>query len=149
MDKTLFAGYSEEQRLQMLKDNCERPLEDYGYDKPLSKDQLKSVKDRLSSASVELHDVQEEKKQADSEFNEKIKGLKGTIAEQVKQLKTRTTYTCELCFEFLFRDEGKVGIYNKDGQLISERPATIKEMREPENMFRQVGPLGRKTGTDE
>lgn len=144
MDKQLFAEYSDEQRLQMLKDNCEKLLEDYGYDKPLSKDQLKSVKDKLSSASVELHDVQEEKKQADSEFNERIKNLKGTIAEQVKQLKTRTTYTCELCFEFLFREEGKVGVYNKDGILVEERPATLKEMREPENMFRQQ----MKTGTN-
>jgi hypothetical protein len=144
MDKQIFSEYSEEQRLQLLKDNCEKLLEDYGYDKPLSKDQLKAVKDKLSSASVELHDVQEEKKQADSEFNERIKNLKGTIAEQVKQLKTRTTYTCELCFEFLFREEAKVGIFNKDGILIEERPATLKEMREPENMFRQQ----MKTGTN-
>lgn len=128
----------------MLKDNCEKLLEDYGYDKPLSKEQLKSIKDKLSSASVELHDVQEEKKQADSEFNQQIKELKGTIAEQVKQLKTRTTYTCELCFEFLFRDERKVGVYNKDGQLVYERAATLKELREPENMFSTM----KKTGTD-
>ena len=111
MDKHLFAEYSEEQRLQMLKDNCNRLLEDYGYDKPLSKEQLKAIKDKLSSASISLADVQEEKKQTDSEFNEQIKNLKGTIAEQVKQLKTRTTDTCELCFEFLFREEAKVGIF--------------------------------------
>ena len=144
MDKVLFTEYSEEQRLQMLKDNCDKLLEDYGYDKPLSKDQLKAVKDRISSVAVELHDVQEEKKEADKEFNDRIKDLKGSMAEQVKQLKTRTTYTCELCFEFLFREEAKVGVYNKDGHLISERTATIKEMREPENMFRSQP----KTGTN-
>ena len=147
MDKRLFEGYSEEQRLQMLKDNCNRPLEDYGYEKPLSKDQLKAVKDKLSSASVELHDVREEKKEADTEFNDRIKNLKSTIAEQVKQLKNRTTYTCELCFEFLFRDEKKVGIYNKDGELIEERQATLKELREFEDMFKQTP--SRKTGTND
>ena len=148
MDKNLYQGYSEEQRLQMLKDNCNKLLEDYGYDKPLSKDQLKSVKDKLSSASVELHDVQEEKKEADSDFNERIKNLKGTIAEQVKQLKTRTAYTCELCFEFLSREERKIGVYNKDGILIEERPATLKELRDPDDMFRQ-SPIARKTGTND
>lgn len=148
MDKKLFQEYSEEQRLQMLKDNCNKMLEDYGYDKPLSKDQLKAVKDRLSSASVELHDVQEEKKEADSGFNDRIKSLKGTIAEQVKQLKDRTSYTCEQCFEFLFREEKKVGVYNKDGILIEERAATLKELREPEDMFRQA-PIARKTGTND
>ena len=143
MDKQLFAEYSDEQRLQMLKDNCNKLLEDYGYDKPLSKDQLKAIKDKLSSASISLADVQEEKKQADSEFNEQIKNLKGTIAEQVKQLKNRTTYTCELCFEVIDYDEKKVGIYNREGILIEERPAKLNELREPRNMFAQ------KTGTND
>lgn len=146
MDKQLFAEYSDEQRLQMLKDNSNRLLEDYGYDKPLSKEQLKVIKDKLSSASISLHDVQEEKKQADSEFNEKIKDLKGTIAEQVKQLKNRTTYTCELCFEIIDYDESKVGVYNKEGLLVEERPATLKELREPRNMFAQD--INKKTGTN-
>lgn len=144
MDKNLFQEYPEEQRLQMLKDNCSKLLEDYGYDKPLSKEQLKAVKDRLSSAAISLHDVEEEKREADKEFNDRIKDFKGTIANSVKELKSRTTYTCELCFEFLDRQERKVGVYNKDGLLIEERPATLKELREPEDMFRQ----SRKTGTD-
>ena len=147
MDKQLFAEYSDEQRLQMLKDNCNKLLDDYGYDKPLSKDQLKAIKDKLSSASISLADVQEEKKQADSEFNEQIKNLKGTIAEQVKQLKTRTTYTCELCFEVIDYDEKKVGIYNKDGLLVEERPAKLNELREPRNMFAQDST--KKTGTND
>lgn len=145
MDKQLFTGYSDEQRLQMLKDNCERAIDDYGYDKPLDKDQLKAVKDRLSSASVSLHDVQEEKKEVDKEYNDKIKDYKASIADAVKQLKTRTTYTCEQCFEFIDHDEKRVGIYNRDGLLIEERPATLKELREPRNMFAD----NRKTGTND
>lgn len=144
IEKKLFQEYSEEKRLQMLKDNCNKMLEEYGYEKPLSKDQLKTLKDKLSSASVNLHDVQEEKKEADKGYNDQIKDLKGTIADSVKQLKTRTTYTCELCFEFLFRDERKIGVYNKDGVLIEERPASLKELREPDDMFRQQI----KTGTN-
>lgn len=144
MEKKLFQEYSEEKRLQMLKDNCNKMLEEYGYEKPLSKDQLKTLKDKISSASVGLHDVQEEKKAADKDFNEQIKDFKATIADGVKQLKTRTTYTCELCFEFLFRDERKIGVYNKDGILIEERPASLKEMREPDDMFRQQT----RTGTN-
>lgn len=144
IEKKLFQEYSEEKRLQMLKDNCNKMLEEYGYEKPLSKDQLKTLKDKLSSASVNLHDVQEEKKEVDKGYNDQIKDLKGTIADSVKQLKTRTTYTCELCFEFLFRDERKIGVYNKDGVLIEERPASLKELREPDDMFRQQ----MKTGTN-
>ena len=143
MEKVLFQDYSPEERLEMLQNNCEKVLEDYGYEKPLSKDQLKAIKDKLSSASVSLHDVQEEKKEADKEFNEQIKNFKGTIAESVKQLKTRTTYTCEQCFELIDYDEKKVGIYNREGILIEERPAKLNELREPRNMFAQ------KTGTND
>ena len=143
MEKVLFQDYSPEERLEMLQNNCDRVIEDYGYEKPLSKDQLKAIKDKLSSASVSLHDVQEEKKEADKEFNEQIKNFKGTIAESVKQLKTRTTYTCEQCFELIDYDEKKVGIYNREGFLIEERPAKLNELREPRNMFAQ------KTGTND
>lgn len=143
MEKSLFQDYSPEQRLEMLQNNCDKVIEDYGYEKPLSKDQLKAIKDKLSSASVSLHDVQEEKKEADKEFNEQIKNFKGTIAESVKQLKTRTTYTCEQCFELIDYDEKKVGIYNREGILVEERPAKLNELREPRNMFAQ------KTGTND
>lgn len=143
MEKVLFQDYSPEERLEMLQNNCDKVIEDYGYEKPLSKDQLKAIKDKLSSASVSLHDVQEEKKEADKEFNEQIKNFKGTIAESVKQLKTRTTYTCEQCFELIDYDEKKVGIYNREGILIEERPAKLNELREPRNMFAQ------KTGTND
>ena len=143
MEKLLFQDYSPEERLEMLQNNCDKVIEDYGYEKPLSKDQLKAIKDKLSSASVSLHDVQEEKKEADKEFNEQIKNFKGTIAESVKQLKTRTTYTCEQCFELIDYNEKKVGIYNREGILVEERPAKLNELREPRNMFAQ------KTGTND
>ena len=143
MEKLLFQDYSPEERLEMLQNNCDKVIEDYGYEKPLSKDQLKAIKDKLSSASVSLHDVQEEKKEADKEFNEQIKNFKGTIAESVKQLKTRTTYTCEQCFELIDYNEKKVGVYNREGILVEERPAKLNELREPRNMFAQ------KTGTND
>ena len=144
MEKHLFADYSEQDRLQMLQDNCSKVLEDYGYNKPLSQEQFKAIKDKLSSASVSLHDVQEEKKAVDAGYAEQIKSLKGIIADQVRQLKTRSTYTCERCFEVIDYDEKKVGVYTKEGVLIEERAATLMELREPKNMF--ASEL-KKTGT--
>ena len=138
MEKRLFVNYTAEDRLQMLQDNCTKPLEEYGYNKPLTKEQLKDIKDQLSSAAMTLHDVQEEKAEADKEFNSRIKELKGSIAEHVKKLKSRTTYTCGQCFEFLDREERKVGIYDRDGNLVDERAATMKELSEPDNMFAQM-----------
>lgn len=137
MDKLLFQDVSPEERLQMLKDNCENLLEDYNYDKPLSADQIRVIKDKISGAAVDLNDVQNEKKDADKQFNDRIKSIKSIIAENVKQLKERKTFACELCFQFIDYEEGMAYIYNKDGQLVEEpRMATQKELRGPKNMFR-------------
>jgi len=147
MDKILFKEYSEEQRLQMLNDNCSKRLEDYGYDKPLSADQVKQLKDKITSCVKELRKVKAEKKEIMKGFAEQISKLDKTIETASEEEEKRTTYACETCFEFFFREERKIGIYNKDGILIDERDATLKELREPDDMFRQVPPT-RKTGTN-
>ena len=148
MDKHLFQEYSDEQRLAMLKDNCVKQLEDYGYEKPLSKDQVKQLKDKITSSVNELRKVKAEKKEVLKGYTEQISKLDKIIDSSSEELEKRTTYTCELCFEFLFREERKVGVYNKEGILIEERPATLKELREPDDMFRQVPPT-RKNGTND
>ena len=147
MDKKLFQGYSEEQRLQMLNDNCNKRLEDYGYDKPLSADQVKQLKDKIASCVKELRKVKAEKKEVMKGYTEQISKLDKAIETASEEEEKRTTYACETCFEFLFREERKVGIYNKEGILIDERPANLKELREPDDMFRQVPPT-RKEGTN-
>ena len=144
MDKRLFQEYSDEQRLEMLRDNCEKVLPDYGYDKPLSEEQVKQLKDKIASCVKELRKVKAEKKEVLKGYTEQISKLDKTIETASEEEESRTTYTCETCFEFLFREEGKVGVYNKDGVLVDERPATIKEMREPKNMFARE----MKTGTN-
>lgn len=146
MDKQLFTEYSEEQRLQMLKDNSNKLLEDYGYEKPLSKEQVKQLKDKIASQVTELRKVKAEKKEVTKGYNEQISKLDKSIDSASEELEKRTTYTSELCFEFIDYDEKKVGIYNKDGLLIEERPANLKELREPRNMFAEEY---KKTGTND
>ena len=131
----------------MLNDNCSKRLEDYGYDKPLSADQVKQLKDKITSCVKELRKVKAEKKEIMKGFAEQISKLDKTIETASEEEEKRTTYACETCFEFFFREERKIGIYNKDGILIDERDATLKELREPDDMFRQVPPT-RKTGTN-
>ena len=147
MDKHLFTEYSDEQRLQMLKDNSNRLLEDYGYEKPLSPEQVKSLKDKIASQVSELRKIKAEKKEVVKGYTEQITKLDKSIDSASEELEKRTTYTSELCFEFIDYDEKRVGIYNKDGLLIEERPANLKELREPRNMFAQLPQ--QKTGTND
>ena len=147
MERHLFTEYSDEQRLQMLKDNSNRLLEDYGYEKPLSPEQVKSLKDKIASQVSELRKVKAEKKEVMKDYNAQISKLDKSIDSASEELEKRTTYTSELCFEFIDYDEKRVGIYNKDGLLIEERPANLKELREPRNMFAQD--FTKKTGTND
>ena len=147
MERHLFTEYSDEQRLQMLKDNSNRLLEDYGYEKPLSPEQVKSLKDKIASQVSELRKVKAEKKEVVKGYNAQISKLDKSIDSASEELEKRTTYTSELCFEFIDYDEKRVGIYNKDGLLIEERPANLKELREPRNMFAQD--FTKKTGTND
>lgn len=147
MERHLFTEYSDEQRLQMLKDNSNRLLEDYGYEKPLSPEQVKSLKDKIASQVSELRKVKAEKKEVVKGYTEQISKLDKSIDSASEELEKRTTYTSELCFEFIDYDEKRVGIYNKDGLLIEERPANLKELREPRNMFAQD--VTKKTGTND
>ena len=147
MERHLFTEYSDEQRLQMLKDNSNRLLEDYGYEKPLSPEQVKSLKDKIASQVSELRKIKAEKKEVVKGYTEQITKLDKSIDSASEELEKRTTYTSELCFEFIDYDEKRVGIYNKDGLLIEERPANLKELREPRNMFAQLPQ--QKTGTND
>ena len=147
MERHLFTEYSDEQRLQMVKDNSNRLLEDYGYEKPLSPEQVKSLKDKIASQVSELRKVKAEKKEVVKGYTEQISKLDKSIDSASEELEKRTTYTSELCFEFIDYDEKRVGIYNKDGLLIEERPANLKELREPRNMFAQLPQ--QKTGTND
>ena len=147
MERYLFTEYSDEQRLQMLKDNSNRLLEDYGYEKPLSPEQVKSLKDKIASQVSELRKVKAERKEVVKGYTEQISKLDKSIDPASEELEKRTTYPSELCFEFIDYDEKRVGIYNKDGLLIEERPANLKELREPRNMFAQD--VTKKTGTND
>ena len=107
---------------------------------------MKQLKDKIASQVTELRKVKAEKKEVTKGYNEQISKLDKSIDSASEELEKRTTYTSELCFEFIDYDEKKVGIYNKDGLLIEERPANLKELREPRNMFAEEY---KKTGTND
>lgn len=143
MEKVLFQDYSPEERLEMLQNNCDKVLEDYGYEKPLSQEQVKQLKDKITSHVNELRKVKAEKKEVVKGYTEQISKLEKSVDTASEELEKRTTYTCEQCFELIDYDEKKVGIYNREGILIEERAAKLNELREPRNMFAQ------KTGTND
>lgn len=148
MDKKIFQEHTDEQRLQMLKDNASSLLEDYGYEKPLTdqqvKDLMKDLKNKIANCVSELRKEKLNKSREMKAYTERIKDLEKTLDTSSEELEKRTTYACELCYEIIDYDEKMVGIYNKDGILVDERTATLKELGTTRNMFAEQ----KKTGTN-
>lgn len=132
MEKLLFQDMSAGERLQMLMDNCidGKPIDGYSYQKELTKEQMQNAKDVLAAAAIQLHKIQEDKKEADKQFNEQIKQQKKLVESKMEMIEQHSTLAVETVYPLIYKEEQKVGIYNRDGVLVDERKATLQEMRE-------------------
>lgn len=116
----------------MLMDNCidGKPIDGYSYQKELTKEQMQNAKDVLAAAAIQLHKIQEDKKEADKQFNEQIKQQKKLVESKMEMIEQHSTLAVETVYPLIYKEEQKVGIYNRDGVLVDERKATLQEMRE-------------------
>lgn len=61
MEKALFQDYPEKQRRSMLEDNADK-VEEIGYMKPFTPEEMEGMKDDLSKVVIGINDIEEEKK---------------------------------------------------------------------------------------
>lgn len=141
MDKVLFQEYPDGQRRQMLEDNCDK-VEELGYMKPFSSDQLLAMKDRLSEVSITINDIEVEKKAQVALYKAQIKPLAEERRTLLDNIRNRAEHVKENCFKFVDQEAGEVGYYSADGVLIESRPIRQDERQ------KTIMSLGRKTGTD-
>ena len=150
MDKVLFAEYSAQERKNMLSDNADS-MEEVGYMKPFSSDEMETMKDRLSKVVIDINDIEEEKKTANDEFKLRKKPLETEKQTLLENIKNKSEYVVEDCYKFIDHEEGMVGMYNSEGQLIESRP--IRPDERQITMFGQLRTSEKKasskTGTND
>lgn len=125
----------------MLEDNCDK-VEELGYMKPFSSDQLLAMKDRLSEVSITINDIEVEKKAQVALYKAQIKPLAEERRTLLDNIRNRAEHVKENCFKFVDQEAGEVGYYSADGVLIESRPIRQDERQ------KTIMSLGRKTGTD-
>lgn len=125
----------------MLEDNCDK-VEELGYMKPFSSDQLLAMKDRLSEVSITINDIEVEKKAQVALYKAQIKPLSEERRTLLDNIRNRAEHVKENCFKFVDQEAGEVGYYSADGILIESRPIRQDERQ------KTIMSLGRKTGTD-
>lgn len=130
------------QREAFLKDNCDA-CEQKGYMKPYTPEELQGHKEKLANVSIEIAEIEAEKRVVDAEFKGRLKPLKESRSAMVSNIKSKAEYVNEICYRFTDQEARMTGYYNKEGKLIESRPATADELQT--TIFSAV----RKTGTDD
>ncbi|MDR1454938.1 MAG: hypothetical protein LBJ01_04740 [Tannerella sp.] len=116
------------QREAFLKDNCDR-VEEKGYMKAYTPEELQGHKESLANLSIQIDEVEDEKKASATHFKAQLDPLVARRKEIVKNIRQKAEYVSEICYKFIDRDERQTGYYNADGDLIEMRPATVDELQ--------------------
>lgn len=127
--KTLGTEYTElNERKLFLKDNCDA-VETMGYMKQFDPEQISQMKNDLSEISIEINDIEEEKKAASALFKIQLDPLNEQRKELLKGIKEKAEYVKETVYKFIDHDTRTVEYFNDQGHLVSTRPATADEMQ--------------------
>ena len=141
MDKLFGKDLPPLQREAMLKDNCDAIVET-SYMKRFTPEEILEKKERLSSVDIDLNDVEEEKRDAIADFKAQMKPLKEERKELLKNIKQKSELITEKCYKMVDQNTRMVGIYNRAGDLVDERPALADELQGT------IFQISRATGTE-
>ena len=116
------------QREQFIKDNADG-VENKGYMKAYTPEQLQGHKEKLANVSIEIAEIEAELKEVQAEYKGRLKPLKEARANMVSNIKAKAEYVHEPCYRFTDQETKTTELYNKEGDLVEERPATADEMQ--------------------
>lgn len=128
LDKELGKDIALEERASFLEDNCDA-VEEVTYSRAFEPEELALKREQLTDASIKIADIEEEKKEVMDGFKERLKPLKEQQGEAIKALRDKSQTVTEKCYKFLDEETKMVGFYNKEGNLVSSRPAFQKELQ--------------------
>ena len=146
MEKLLAQDYGPKERKQFLRDNCDA-VEELGYQKPLTEDQLTTLKEELTETSIKIADVTAAKQEAARMYAEELKPLMKKQAESVEALKNRSEFKNEDCYKFIDHEAGEVGYYNEEGVLVYQRGILPNERQK--TIFEMTPARQQRTGTND
>ena len=130
-----------EERADYLRNTCDG-TEEVSYSRVFTPEELAKQRELLTDASIKLADIDEEKKAAMDAFKEQAKPYVEQKNKAIENLRTKAETVTEECFKYFDEDSKMVGFYNKEGNLVSSRPAFPNEMQK--TMFQVL----RKDGTN-
>lgn len=141
LERALAQDEPVNRRRQYLADSCDR-TEEVQYNKPFSPEELTQKRVELENVSINISDLNQQKKDYMDSFKIEMDPLAKTHAKIVKDLKNKTVQVTEQCYAFLDEETRMMGFYNAEGIMVYSRPANMNELQ------RTVQMELRRTGTD-
>ena len=132
------------QREAFLKDNCDA-CEQKGYMKPYTPEELQGHKEKLANVSIEIAEIEAEKKQVEADFKGRLKPLKESRAIMVSNIKSKAEYVNGVLPLHRPRNQGNPGITTKMAFWLSAARQPPMNYNQTFFLFRMV----RKTGTND
>jgi len=120
MRNGLFQDVPEEKRAQMLSDNADS-IEEIGYMKQFTDEEILSMKDDLAEVSININEIDIEKKEVAAEFKHKLEPLTDQKKEILTKIKNKAEFVKEECYKFTDFDNQMVTYYNNLGQVVESR----------------------------
>jgi gas vesicle protein len=120
MEKYLFQDASPADRLAMLQANADE-IEQKTYAIRLEGPELEEVRDLISASSLAIADLDEAKKEYIAQYKEEVKPLKEQLAQALTDYRMKARNVTEELYKLVDREEGMVGYYNAQGELIESR----------------------------
>ena len=140
LDRELGKDIALEERAGFLEDNCDA-VEEVTYSRAFAPEELALKREQLTDASIKIADIELEKKAAMDVYKERLRPLQAQKSDAIEALRDKSKTVTEKCYKFLDEETKMVGFYNKEGNLVSSRPAFQKELQKTIQMDI------RKTGT--
>lgn len=95
---------------------------------PLEADFLNEKRQRLADLYQSALDIKEEKKEADSDFNTRLKNIDEQMQQIARVLKTPYTYDKVKCEWRIIEEENARGLYRLDtGEMVDKQPLTMED----------------------
>ena len=142
MDKELFKGYDPETRRRLLEDNC-NSIELKNYTKRFNDAEREFRRKRNTEIDLELQVIKED----EDIFKEQTKARRKPLVDEKNKLlveiKADGEYVQGKLYKFVDREEGMVGYYNGDGDLVESRKITSADRQATLNLRTA------ETGTDD
>lgn len=133
-------------KVDILEANATR-VEDFGYPKYFNEEELESFKEDIAELSIEISDLEDEKKALVKEINDRIKKAKESRRESLTRFKNKSEFINEKCYVLTEAEQRKVGYYNQKGDLVHTRPTLPSEVQTIPGFMKIVDI--KKTGTND